>query len=86
MVEISEGGYLLEILMDMGSVKAMPTGGLGSLDWGDILPYFNSCYPEADHWEKQWVIAMSEAFAKGMSEGKSLASKAPMDRVQEADL
>ena len=86
MVQLEAGEYLLEMLMDAGPVKPMPMGGVGSLDWADLFPYFNLTYPEVEGWEARWIIAMSEAFAKGMSEGKSLASKAPMDRVQEADL
>tara|TARA_R110000744_G_scaffold151628_4_gene265198 strand:+ start:4918 stop:5178 length:261 start_codon:yes stop_codon:yes gene_type:complete len=84
MVQLDAGEYLLEMLMDAGPVKQMAMGGVGALGWGDLLPYFNLTYPEVEGWEARWIIGMSEAFAKGMDEGKSLASKAPMDRQQEA--
>ena len=83
MVEIEAGEYLLETMMTLGPVKPAPMGGVLALDWPDVIPYMTRYYPESEEWEARWIIGMSEAFAVGMDEGKSIFSKAPMDRQQE---
>jgi hypothetical protein len=79
-VELDTGGYLLQILMEAGPIKAGPMGGFQSLDWVDIAAYTSLTMADVEPWEATILREMSEAFASGMSEGTSPFSIPPTDR------
>lgn len=79
-VEIEAGGYLLEMLHEIGPIKAMPMGGVDAITWGDLYPYIRLTQGVIDEWEARLLIDMAKAFAAGFNEGKSPFSIAPMDR------
>lgn len=80
-VEISVGGYMLDLLMEAGPVKSMPMGGFQALDWVDISAFASLTMDHIEIWEAKLLREMSDAFAVGLSEGTSAFSKAPADRT-----
>ena len=79
-VELTEGGYLLSILMEAGPIKSSPMGGVQSLDWGDLSDYNAIAGAELESWEAKLVYEMSDAFFTGMNEGTNPFSIPPADR------
>ncbi|MEP2955523.1 MAG: hypothetical protein ABJN39_09300 [Sulfitobacter sp.] len=79
-VEIDEGAYLLQMLMEAGPVKSAPMGGREALDWVDIHAYLSLTVEDVEGWEANLLRRMSQAYAAGLSEGTSPFSIAPVDR------
>lgn len=79
-VELEAGGYLLEMLYEVGPIKAMPMGGVDAITWADLDPYVRLTQGTIDEWEARLLIDMAKAFAAGFNEGKSPFSIAPIDR------
>lgn len=83
-LKVEEGGYLIEILSEAGPVKSSPLGGAEPLDWADIDSYARLTSQDLEPWEARLIRSMSIAYVRGLNEGKSPFSIAPVERGREA--
>jgi hypothetical protein len=79
-IEIIEGGYLVSMLSDIGTIKQMPMGGFEAVNWSDIYPYIMLTVGTIEAWEARLIIEMSKAFLSGLSEGENPFSIPPIER------
>lgn len=66
--------------MSVGPVKAQPMGGHRALDYTDLYHYAAMTKSLSEPWEARTVVAMSEAYLRGLHEGESPFSIIPQDR------
>lgn len=76
-------GYLLEALGDAGTFKRDAMGNLIPLDWLDIDAFARRTGDITEAWECKALLKMSAAFVRGLNEGESVFSVAPIDRSRE---
>jgi len=74
------GGYLIEMLFDMGASKSAPMGGNQPLDWIDVWAYTSVMGQDLEPWEARAVMDMSIAYVRMNEEGKNPLSIMPIRR------
>lgn len=79
-IQVSAGGYLLDMLMEAGPAKPSDMGGFRALDWVDVTAYLTNYPCNVEHYERALIIKMSDAFVAGMGEGANPFSIAPNER------
>lgn len=79
MVEINEGQYLLDGMMDMGPVVSSGFGIAARTD-GAIIDYHRGCGIDLEPWEFKAVRKMCQAYLSGLQSGANALSIAPMER------
>lgn len=75
---------MLEALGTAGTCKRDAMGNLLPLDWLDVDAFVRRTGDLTEAWECKLLIRMSSAFVRGMTEGESVFSIAPLDRSKSA--
>jgi hypothetical protein len=79
-VDIPEGQYLIDALIECGVSDFSSGAGEVPLSWSEVWAYAQATRAISEPWECRALIDMSRAFVRGRKEGESPLCIAPMER------
>lgn len=78
--DLPDGGeYMVEVMLTLSPVRAMPMGGFRPADWPEIAPFMQATGAITEAWEADFLHQMCRSYCAGWNAGHVAAARSPME-------